>query len=49
MSLQVVPNMAFLVIIVNNPDWMHFMPSDDGDGGDGQKKPVVNPHVELRE
>lgn len=48
-SLQVVPNVAFLVVIVNSPDRMPFMPSDDGDGGDGQKKQVVNPHVELRE
>lgn len=25
------------------------MPSDEVDGGDGQKKQLVNPHVELRE
>lgn len=48
-SLQVVPKVASTVITVNSPDWMPFMPSDDGDGGDGQKKQVVNPHVELRE
>lgn len=48
-SFQVVPNVAFSVMIVNSPDQMPFMPTDDGDGGDGQKKQVVNPHVELRE
>lgn len=26
-----------------------FMLSDEVDGGDGQKKQLVNPHVELRE
>lgn len=36
---------------INEQPWLNgpFMPSDDVDGGDGQKKQLVNPHVELRE
>lgn len=37
-------------VLMSNPDLNGpFMPSDDVDGGDGQKKQLVNPHVELRE